>query len=336
MKIFKVGGAIRDELLGLTPDESDWVVIDSSPEEMFSKGFKKIGKDFPVFLHPKTKEAYALGRKEKKVGKKHGDFEFVFDKTISLEEDLQRRDLTINAIAQNENGDLIDPFGGVDDLKNKVLRHVSESFFEDSLRALRLARFYAKFTDFKIHESTKKVLQKISQSGELHYLSGERVWEETSKALKYDFSRFLEVITNFNLQEPWFSKLIKIPKIIDQRPEIALSQVNQANEFDFCLKLKKYMPKKIIQHQKIWKQIQRFDKKSSFDDKFIFFSSFLNDKNRVIFLEIIKHFDDKKEYCCNIIDEITKTDFTDLTSLKYDEIETIKKRKIISIIKRYE
>tara|TARA_B100000674_G_scaffold354340_1_gene297266 strand:+ start:2125 stop:3135 length:1011 start_codon:yes stop_codon:yes gene_type:complete len=336
MKIFKVGGAIRDELLGLTPDESDWVVIDSSPEEMFSKGFKKIGKDFPVFLHPKTKEAYALGRKEKKVGKKHGDFEFVFDKTISLEEDLQRRDLTINAIAQNENGDLIDPFGGVDDLKNKVLRHVSESFFEDSLRALRLARFYAKFTDFKIHESTKKVLQKISQSGELHYLSGERVWEETSKALKYDFSRFLEVITNFNLQEPWFSKLIKIPKIIDQRPEIALSQVNQANEFDFCLKLKKYMPKKIIHHQKIWKQIQRFNKKSSFDDKFIFFSSFLNDKNRVIFLEIIKHFDDKKEYCCNIIDEITKTDFTDLTSLKYDEIETIKKRKIISIIKRYE
>ena len=336
MKIFKVGGAIRDELLGLTPDESDWVVIDSSPEEMFSKGFKKIGKDFPVFLHPKTKEAYALGRKEKKVGKKHGDFEFVFDKTISLEEDLQRRDLTINAIAQNENGDLIDPFGGVDDLKNKVLRHVSESFFEDSLRALRLARFYAKFTDFKIHESTKKVLQKISQSGELHYLSGERVWEETSKALKYDFSRFLEVITNFNLQEPWFSKLIKIPKIIDQRPEIALSQVNQANEFDFCLKLKKYMPKKIIHHQKIWKQIQRFNKKSSFDDKFIFFSSFLNDKNRVIFLEIIKYFDDKKEYCCNIIDEITKTDFTDLTSLKYDEIETIKKRKIISIIKRYE
>ena len=336
MKIYKVGGAIRDELLGFIPGETDWVVIGSSPEEMFSHGFKKVGKDFPVFLHPKTKEAYALGRKEKKVGKKHGDFQFIFDKTISLEEDLQRRDLTINAIAQNESGDLIDPFGGVNDLKKKVLRHVSESFFEDSLRALRLARFYAKFSDFQIHTSTKKGLQKISQSGELHYLSGERVWEETLKALNFDFSRFLKVIKNFNLQEPWFSKLVKIPKIIDQRPEIALSQINQANKYNFCLKLKKYMPKKFLQYLEIWKQIQQFNKSCSADDKFLFFSSFLNDKKRVIFKDIIKYFDDKSKYCCNVIDEITKIDFTDLTSHKHDEIEKIKKKKIINIIERYE
>ena len=336
MKIYKVGGVIRDELLGFAPGETDWVVIGSSPEEMFSHGFKKVGKDFPVFLHPETKEAYALGRKEKKVGKKHGDFEFIFDKTISLEEDLQRRDLTINAIAQNENGDLIDPFGGINDLKKKVLRHVSESFFEDSLRALRLARFYSKFSDFQIHPSTKKILQKISQSGELHYLSGERVWEETLKALNFDFSRFLNVIKNFNLQEPWFSELVEIPKKIDQRPEIALSQINQANKYNFCLKLKNYMPKKFIDYLEIWKQIQKFSKSSSIDDKFLFFSSFLNDKNRIIFLDIIHYFDEKSEYCCNVMKEIKKIDFTELTSCKYDEIEKIKKKKIIKIIKRYE
>ena len=156
------------------------------------------------------------------------------------------------------------------------------------------------------------------------------------KALNFDFSRFLKVIKNFNLQEPWFSKLIEIPEIIDQRPEIALSQVDQANKYNFCLKLKKYMPKKFLKYLEIWKQIQQFNKSSSPDDKFLFFISFLNDKNRIIFLDIIKYFDDKSEYFFNIIDEITKIDFTDLTSHKYDEIEKIKKKKIINIIDRYE
>ena len=156
------------------------------------------------------------------------------------------------------------------------------------------------------------------------------------KALNFDFSRFLKVIKNFNLQEPWFSKLIEIPKIIDQRPEIALSQVDQANKYNFCLKLKKYMPKKFLKYLEIWKQIQQFDKSSSPDDKFLFFTSFLNDKNRIIFLDIIKYFDDKNEYFFNVINEITKIDFTDLTSHKYDEIEKIKKKKIINIIDRYE
>ncbi len=336
MKIYRVGGAIRDRILKLKAKDSDYVVVGSTEGEMMEKGFKKIGKDFPVFLHPETKEEYALARKERNIGSGHKAFNFDFSPEVSLEEDLKRRDITINAIAEDEYGNLIDPYGGIDDLKNGVIRHVSSAFIEDPLRVLRLARFYAKFDGFEIHSDTKTILKKISQSDELHYLSGERVWEETLKALNFDFSRFLKVIKNFNLQEPWFSKLIEIPKIIDQRPEIALSQVDQANKYNFCLKLKKYMPKKFLKYLEIWKQIQQFDKSSSPDDKFLFFTSFLNDKNRIIFLDIIKYFDDKNEYFFNVINEITKIDFTDLTSHKYDEIEKIKKKKIINIIDRYE
>ena len=335
MKIYKVGGAIRDKILKLKVEDSDYVVVGSTEEEMIKRGFRKVGKDFPVFLHPKTNEEYALARKEKNIGSGHKAFAFDFSPEVSLEEDLKRRDITINAIAEDEDGNLIDPYGGIDDLKNGVIRHVSSAFIEDPLRALRLARFYAKFDSFKIYSDTKMVLKKISQSGELHYLSGERVWDETLKALNFNFSRFLKVICDFNLQEPWFSKLILIPSTLDQRPEIALSQINQANEYNFCLKLRKHFPKKILKYLEIWKQIEQFNVNSNVEDKFLFFSLFLSNQNKIIFLDIIEYFNDKREYCSDIINEIGKIDFTDLVSHKHNEIEKIKKKKILKIIKNY-
>ena len=187
MKVFLVGGAIRDSLLGIPHNENDWVVINSSHEEMIDKGFKQVGKNFPVYLHPQTKEEYALARKEKKIGKGHGDFTFDVNFKISLDEDLQRRDITINAIAKDENGNLYDPFHGVKDLKDRKIRVVSEAFAEDPLRLFRVARFKTKLAEFKfsITKDTLKMLTKMSLNNEVNFLSGERIWEETQKALSY-------------------------------------------------------------------------------------------------------------------------------------------------------
>ena len=185
MKVYEVGGAVRDALLDKKAKDRDWVVVGSSPEEMVSKGFKPIGKDFPVFLHPDSKEEYALARKERKSGLGHKAFEFEFDSSVTLEEDLLRRDLTINAIAQDEEGKLIDPYNGIKDIENKVIRKVSSSFKEDPLRVLRAARFASKlnFLQFKIEKDTLESMKEISLSGEIKTLSKERIWMETHKAL---------------------------------------------------------------------------------------------------------------------------------------------------------
>lgn len=183
MQFYLVGGAVRDKLLGLPVTERDWVVVGATPKIMLSNGFKQVGKDFPVFLHPVSGEEYALARTEKKQG--HGYSGFVFcANDITLEEDLQRRDLTINAIA-DDHGTLIDPYGGQQDLKCKILRHVSSSFIEDPLRVLRLARFAAKFAPlgFTIATETKQLLQQMVANGELSYLTKERVWQELAKSL---------------------------------------------------------------------------------------------------------------------------------------------------------
>jgi len=188
MKVYLVGGAVRDSLLKLPVEEKDWVVVGTTREELISKGYKQIGKDFPVFLHPETKEEYALARKERKTGKGHKAFNFEFDKDVSLKEDLERRDITINAIAQDEEGNLIDPYHGQQDLKNKIIRRVSDAFKEDPLRVLRVARFAAKLKGhgFTIDDDTKTEIQKIVSSGELTTLSKERIWMETHKALGTD------------------------------------------------------------------------------------------------------------------------------------------------------
>ncbi len=181
MKIYLVGGAVRDELLGIPFFEKDYVVVGATPEEMVKKNFKPVGKDFPVFIHPKTFEEYALARTEKKEGFGYKGFKFFTSPEITLEEDLQRRDLTINAIAKDESGKLIDPFNGVKDLQNKLLRHISTAFSEDPLRILRVCRFQAKFIDFQIDSDTKKYLFNMVANKELQFLSVDRILLELKK-----------------------------------------------------------------------------------------------------------------------------------------------------------
>ena len=188
MQTYLVGGAVRDRLLNLPVSERDWVVVGASVDDMLALGYKQVGNDFPVFIHPKTGEEYALARTERKSAKGHSGFIVHSSPDISLQEDLLRRDLTINAIAQDENGALIDPYNGREDLHNCLLRHVSPAFAEDPLRVFRVARFAAKLKHlhFKIDSETLKLMQTISQSGELKTLSVERIWQETRYALESD------------------------------------------------------------------------------------------------------------------------------------------------------
>lgn len=178
-----VGGAVRDSLLGLPVGDRDWVVVGSSPEAMVKLGFIPVGGDFPVFLHPKTKEEYALARTERKSGKGYKGFVFFAGPNVSLEDDLRRRDLTINAIAKGHDGQLIDPLNGVADIQTKVLRHVGQAFAEDPVRLLRLARFAARFSDFSIAPETILLAKELVSSGEVDALVPERVWQEVAKGL---------------------------------------------------------------------------------------------------------------------------------------------------------
>ena len=185
-KLFLVGGAVRDELLNYPFKERDWLLVGATPEELTQQGYQAVGKDFPVFLHPKTKEEYALARKERKSGHGYSGFDFITDPSVTLEEDLLRRDLTINAIAKSINGDIHDPFNGRRDLAQKVLRHVSPAFAEDPVRVLRVARFAARYRHlgFTIAAETKTLMSAMVAQGEVNYLVAERVWKETSSALQ--------------------------------------------------------------------------------------------------------------------------------------------------------
>ena len=185
MTCYRVGGAVRDTLLGYPHHETDWVVVGSTPEKMISAGFKQVGRDFPVFLHPETKEEYALARTERKAGPGHHRFVVHADPSVTLEEDLERRDLTINAMAMDEAGAVIDPYGGQADLDAKILRHVSPHFVEDPLRVLRVARFAARYhhVGFTVAKETLSLMAQIVAADELPHLSTERVWAETEKAL---------------------------------------------------------------------------------------------------------------------------------------------------------
>ncbi|MDE3207473.1 MAG: multifunctional CCA tRNA nucleotidyl transferase/2'3'-cyclic phosphodiesterase/2'nucleotidase/phosphatase [Pseudomonadota bacterium] len=182
MQIFEVGGAVRDELLGVPVKDRDFVVVGSTPDEMKRMGFKPVGKDFPVFLHPVTHEEYALARTERKNGRGYRGFSVQASSEITLEEDLGRRDLTINAMAKSESGQLIDPYNGLEDLKAGILRHVGPAFEEDPLRVLRIARFSARF-GFKIAPETFRLLSHMVAKGELEYLAPERVWQEIARGL---------------------------------------------------------------------------------------------------------------------------------------------------------
>lgn len=183
MKVYRVGGAVRDALLGLPAGDTDWVVVGSTPERMAELGFTPVGRDFPVFLHPETKEEYALARTERKTARGYQGFAFNCSPDVTLEEDLARRDLTINAIAQAEDGTLVDPFGGRRDIEARILRHVSEAFAEDPVRILRLARFAARFPDFSIAPETMALMRAMVESGEVDALVPERSWQEISRGL---------------------------------------------------------------------------------------------------------------------------------------------------------
>src|SRR5215813_1179427 len=194
MKIYRVGGSVRDELLARPIADRDYVVVGAMPQEMLDRGFKPVGREFPVFLHPETREEYALARTERKRGRGHRGFSFHAAPEVTLEEDLARRDLTINAMARDADGTLIDPYGGASDLRQGVLRHVGRAFVEDPLRVLRVARFAARF-GFTVAPETEALLREIAASGELATLPRERVWQELAKALmEAQPSRFFVVL----------------------------------------------------------------------------------------------------------------------------------------------
>jgi tRNA nucleotidyltransferase (CCA-adding enzyme) len=218
MQIYLVGGAIRDRLLGLpAPYEQDWVVVGSSPEEMESKGFIKVGKSFPVYIDPKNSEEYALARTETKSGHGYHGFNFNAGPEISLEDDLMRRDLTINAIAEDDKGNLIDPYNGIEDLKGRVLRHVSDAFRDDPLRVLRVARFMSKLSSFgfSIADETTSLIKEIVISGELDYLVPERIWMETEKALHTErFDLYFKTLSDFKAMEHIYPDLKGLEHIL--------------------------------------------------------------------------------------------------------------------------
>ncbi|MBT7950319.1 MAG: multifunctional CCA addition/repair protein, partial [Gammaproteobacteria bacterium] len=223
MKVYKVGGAVRDKLLGLPVKDQDWVVVGSTPEELSELGYKPVGKDFPVFLHPDSKEEYALARTERKTAPGYKGFAFNTSTEVSLEEDLIRRDLTINALAEDEQSNIIDCFNGQEDLKAGILRHISPAFVEDPLRVLRVARFAARF-NFQVADETGKLMQTISDSGELDTLVAERVWTELERALNEKYPvRFFEVLRDCGALEkvfPEIDRLFGVPQPELHHPEI--------------------------------------------------------------------------------------------------------------------
>ncbi len=223
MDIYQVGGCVRDRLLGLPVNDHDWVVVGADAQTMLAHGYRPVGKDFPVFLHPHTHEEYALARTERKTAPGYRGFAFYAAPDVSLEDDLQRRDLTINAMAETANGEIIDPFGGQQDLQAGILRHVSPAFAEDPLRVLRLARFAARF-GFRVADDTKQLIKQMISAGELDHLVAERVWQETAKALSEAIpSRFfytLREVGALPILFPEIDRLFGVPQHPKWHPEV--------------------------------------------------------------------------------------------------------------------
>jgi tRNA nucleotidyltransferase (CCA-adding enzyme) len=224
MKRYLVGGAVRDRLLGRAVGDRDWVVVGADPDELLGLGYLAVGRDFPVFLHPETREEHALARTERKTGPGYHGFEFHADRSVTLEDDLARRDLTINAIAEDENGALVDPHGGRRDLAAKVLRHVSPAFAEDPVRILRLARFAARFADFQVAAETEALMREMVANGEVDALVPERVWQELSRGLMEGKpSRMFEVLRASGALArvlPEVDRLFGVPQRADYHPEV--------------------------------------------------------------------------------------------------------------------
>lgn len=226
MEIFLVGGAVRDSLLNLPVRDKDWVVVGANAKVMKEQGYLQVGKDFPVFLHPETKQEYALARTERKVGVGYLGFDFDASESVSLEQDLMRRDLTINAIAESDSGEIVDPYNGREDIKNRILRHISPAFSEDPLRVLRVAKFAARFAalGFTVAPETLKLMTDIVESGELEALVRERVWQETEQAMANAapdvFIRVLRDCGALKSLLPEVDRLFGVPQPEKHHPEV--------------------------------------------------------------------------------------------------------------------
>lgn len=224
MQIYQVGGAVRDSLLGLPVKDRDYVVVGASPEQMLAAGYRAVGKDFPVFLHPQTQQEYALARTERKTAKGYKGFSVHADPDVTLEEDLARRDFTMNAIAQSAEGQLIDPFGGQADIEKRILRHVTAAFSEDPVRILRAARFLARFTDFTVAPETMVLMREMVAAGEVDALVPERVWQEIAKGLmESQPSRMFEMLRACGALKiifPELDRLWGVPQTATYHPEV--------------------------------------------------------------------------------------------------------------------
>src|SRR3990167_8458858 len=245
MQTYMVGGAVRDALLGLPVNDHDWVVVGATPQEMITGGYLPVGKDFPVFLHPQTREEYALARTERKTARGYHGFAFHAEPNVTLEQDLARRDLTINAIAQDEHGKLVDPFGGRADLEKRVLRHVTVAFREDPVRILRVARFAARFTDFSLAPETLGLMREMVEAGEADALVAERVWQELARGLMEDKpSRMFEVLRDCGALArllPEVDRLWGVPQRADYHPEVDTG-VHLMMVMDMSARLKAPLP----------------------------------------------------------------------------------------------
>ncbi|MEX1827938.1 multifunctional CCA addition/repair protein [Luteibacter sp. CQ10] len=226
MDIYLVGGAVRDQLLGRPVVDRDWVVVGATPEDMLAAGYRPVGKDFPVFLHGETKEEYALARTERKTGRGYHGFAFHADPSVTVEQDLERRDLTINAIARREDGSLVDPFRGASDIENRTLRHVSPAFVEDPVRLLRVARFAARYAPlgFRVADETMALMRRMVDDGEVDHLVPERVWAETRKALAEPMPQaFVQVLREtgaLRVLFPEVDALYGVPQRPEFHPEV--------------------------------------------------------------------------------------------------------------------
>lgn len=337
MKIYEVGGAVRDSLLGKIPKDKDWVVVGSSPEEMVNNGFKPIGKDFPVFLHPETNEEYALARTERKTGHGYHGFNFYFGKEVTLEEDLSRRDLTINAIAKDAKGDLIDPFNGQEDIKNKVFKHVSPAFSEDPLRAIRLARFhtYEHLNDFAIDGETADLLRKIVASGEIASLSANRIWAETQRSLgSSNPNIYFEVLLRFNLHIPHLENLKNFACNSSKDIHVRWCEL-QANN-DFVINDKLPVPNDFINAAETLKKLLSI-KINSVDEELIdVLNNVAFERNEELIRELVllPHLENTNKFILKLLDNIKETDFSSLAEVANEQIKEEKFKLLKEVIKK--
>ena len=336
MKIYEVGGAVRDALLNEEAKDKDWVVVGSSPEEMAANGFRPIGKDFPVFLHPETNEEYALARTEKKSGQGYHGFNFYFGKEVTLEEDLSRRDLTINAMARDDDGKIIDPFGGRKDLENKIFRHVSDAFSEDPLRAIRLARFhtYKHLSNFEIAEGTKKLISEIVDSGEIAKLSPNRIWTETERALSSSNPNiYFKILLEYNLHKPYLNGLQS--SLCDSGENIQVRWAELQMNNNFVLGENLPIPNTFSNASKTLRMLSNIKLDSKENELLKALQEISFERNSVLIESLVKlpHLEHTKQLILKLLSGMKETNFSVLANIPKEQIEEEKFKLLIKVIK---